>query len=152
SGFALSFDPERFQVLAPPDVSKTSAEQFLVDSPPLPDCISGRRVLLIVSDLTRPTGSLEFLPRLLGQMQGAKEIAFLFATGLHRPLKDADKLAIVGEHIFRSYPMLDHWPDRDNLLIGTTSRGNRVEIDKKALDHDCIVLTGSIGFHYFAGF
>ena len=62
TGFAWSFDPERFQVLAPADVSQTSEEQFLVDSPALPS--RNRRVLLIVSDLTRPTGSREFLPLL----------------------------------------------------------------------------------------
>lgn len=152
TGFAMSFDPERFQVLSPAGVPKTSEERFLIDSPPLPELAAGRRVLLIVSDLTRPTGSVEFLPPLLQQLDRAKQIDFLFATGLHRPLKDADKITIVGESIFKSYPMLDHWPDRDNVLVGTTSRGNRVEIDQKVLDHDLIVLTGSIGFHYFAGF
>ena len=62
SGFALSFDPERFQVVAPADAPSTSEEQFLIDSPPLPQLARGKRVLLIVSDLTRPTGSLQFLP------------------------------------------------------------------------------------------
>jgi nickel-dependent lactate racemase len=152
TGFALSFDPERFQVLAPADVSKTSEKQFLVDSPALPELSRNRRVLLIVSDLTRPTGSREFLPPLLRQLDGAREIAFLFATGLHRPLKDADKITIVGEDIFGRYPMLDHWPERDNVTIGTTSRGNQVEIDKKVFEYDLVVVTGAIGFHYFAGF
>lgn len=152
TGFALSFDPERFQVVAPPEQPKTSEAQFLIDSPPLSQLIRGLRVLLIVSDLTRPTGTLEFLPPLLRELQPAKEVAFLFAAGLHRPLKDEDKIAIVGEDVFRAYPMLDHWPDRDNAFVGTTSRGNRVEIDKKVLDYDLIVLTGAIGLHYFAGF
>src|SRR5579871_6703124 len=95
TGFALSFDPERFQVLAPADVSRTSEEPFLIDSAPLPELIRDRRVLLIVSDLTRPTGSREFLPGLLRQLDGSRDVAFLFATGLHRPLKDTDKIAII---------------------------------------------------------
>src|SRR5438094_5794021 len=134
TGFAMSFNPERFQVLAPSDATQASDQRFLIHSPPLAEIIAGRRVLLIVSDLTRPTGSVEFLPPLLKQLQLVKEAGFLFATGLHRPLKDSDKIAIVGEEIFKSYPMLDHWPDRDNVLIGTTSRGNRVEIDRKIFD------------------
>ncbi len=152
TGFAMSFDPERFQVVAPADASNSTDQQFLIDSPPLTQRIPGRRVLVIVSDLTRPTGTLQFLPPLLKDLSAAGEVAFLFATGLHRPLKDPDKIAIVGEEVFKSYPMLDHWPDRDNVEVGTTSRGNRVEIDKKVLDYDFILLTGAIGFHYFAGF
>ena len=152
TGFAMSFDPERFQVVAPVDFSPISQEPLLVDSPPLSEIARNRRVLLIVSDLTRPTGSLQFLPPLLNDLENAANIAFLFATGLHRPLKDDDKIAIVGPETFKRYPMLDHWPDRDNVYVGTTSRGNRVEIDRQVLDYDLIVLTGAIGFHYFAGF
>jgi nickel-dependent lactate racemase len=66
------------------------------------------------SDRTRPTGSLQLLPPLLKELNGAKDVALLFSTGLHRPLKDADKIAITGEAIFKSYPLLDHWPDRGN--------------------------------------
>ena len=151
SGFALSFDPERFEIVAPPEVPH-STKQFLIDSQPLEEIARGKRVLLIVSDLTRPTGSQEFLPPLLESIRGASKVAFLFATGLHRPLKDADKIAIVGETISKSYPMLDHYPDQSNVYTGTTSRGNRVEINSQVFDYDLIVLTGSIGFHYFAGF
>lgn len=162
AGFALSFDPGRFEIVVPPDVPHAPQQQFLIDSPPISELVQGKRVLLIVSDLTRPTGSLEFLPPLLESMSGAAKIAFLFATGLHRPLKDDDKIAIVGKSIFWSYPMLDHRPEEEsrvgnnaansNLYVGTTSRGNRVEIDAQVFDYDLIVLTGSIGFHYFAGF
>src|SRR5262245_50786766 len=105
AGFAMSFNSERFQVVAPVDVASISQAQLLVDSPPLPELARNRRVLLIVSDLTRPTGSLQFLPPLLKDLTGAREIAVLFATGLHRPLKDEDKISIVGPDIFKTYPM-----------------------------------------------
>jgi lactate racemase len=152
TGFAMSFAPERFQLVAPVDVTTASEEQLLVDSPPLAEIAANRSVLIIVSDLTRPTGSLQFLPRLLNELRAATHIGFLFSTGLHRPLKDEDKITIVGPEIFKAYTMLDHWPDRDNQYVGTTSRGNRVAVDKKVFDFDLTVLTGSIGFHYFAGF
>ncbi len=78
SGLALAFDQKRFQVVAPPEVPQVS-QHYLVDSPPLADPIRGKRVLVIVSDLTRPTGT-------------AAEISFLFGTGLHRSLNPADKV------------------------------------------------------------
>src|SRR6476469_8847763 len=91
SALALSFDSNRFHVVVPPEVPQVS-ERFLIDSPPLSDLLSGKRVLVIVSDLTRPTGSLQFLPPLLETMNAAASISFLFATGLHRPLNEADKI------------------------------------------------------------
>ena len=152
SGFSLPLDPDRFRVIAPETESAHAVREHLIDSPPLSDCASGKRVLVIVSDLTRPTGAREFLPGLLSHLDRADQVRFLFATGLHRPLEDEDKMAIVGSKIFQTYPMLDHRPDAGNVYVGDTSRGNRVEIDRQVLEHDLVVLTGSIGFHYFAGF
>ncbi len=152
SGFFLPFDSDQFKVIAPERESAQSVEEHLIDSPPLAECASGKRVLVIVSDLTRSTGAREFLPGLLTQLDRAAEVRFLFATGLHRPLGDEDKIAIVGSDIFKTYPMLDHHPDTGNVYIGDTSLGNRVEIDRQVLEHELVVLTGSIGFHYFAGF
>ena len=152
SAFPFTFDPTRFRLVVPHEGPPSGTEEHLIESPPLADLARGRRVLLIVSDLTRPTGTREFLPLLLGQLGGAAAVRFLFATGLHRPLDDGDKIAIVGEDVFRAYPMLDHEPEENNTKVGTTSLGNDVEIDEQVLRHDLIVLTGSIGFHYFAGY
>ena len=152
SAFTFTFDPARFQLVVPHQGPGSGSEVHLIDSPPLVDLARGKRVLLIVSDLTRPTGTREFLPQLLNQLGGAAAVRFLFATGLHRPLDDGDKVAIVGEDVFRAYAMLDHEPEENNTKVGTTSNGNDVEIDQQVLEHDLIVLTGAIGFHYFAGY
>lgn len=152
SHFSLNFDASRFHVIAPEESEPEPAHERLVDSAPLEDVARGKRVLVIVSDLTRPTGAREFLPGLLRSLEGASVVRFLFATGLHRPLDDRDKAAIVGDEILSAYPMLDHEPESGNTYVGDTSFGNRVEIDSQVLEHDLIVLTGAIGFHYFAGF
>ena len=152
SAFPLTIDPDRFRVVAPLEDALSAGEEHLIESPPLADLARGKRVLLIVSDLTRPTGTREFLPGILAQLGAAAVVRFLFATGLHRPLDDEDKIAIVGEDVFKAYPMLDHEPEENNTRVGTTSLGNDVEIDNQVLEHDVIVLTGSIGFHYFAGY
>lgn len=152
SCFSLAFDSDRFRVIAPERESFETVEEYLIDSPPLSECATGKRVLVIVSDLTRPTGAREFLPGLLSQLDRAAEIRFLFATGLHRPLGNEDKVAIVGSDIFKTYPMLDHRPHTGNVYVGDTSLGNRVEIDAQVLEHELVILTGSISFHYFAGF
>ena len=38
------------------------------------------------------------------------------------------------------------------MFIGRTSNGIHVSINKKAVSADRLILTGAIGFHYFAGF
>ena len=61
SGFSLPLDPDRFRVIVPERESALAVREHLIDSPPLSECASGKRVLVIVSDLTRPTGAREFL-------------------------------------------------------------------------------------------
>ena len=149
------FDPSRFAVLRPPEGPTPGAntfEEHLVDSPPLDELSRGRRVLVVVSDLTRPTGAQEFLPRLMEALQPAAGVRFIFSTGIHRPLTPEEKSRIVGPDLVRENRMLDHDPESGNSFVGETSFGNRVEIDDRVLEDDLIVLTGSIGFHYFAGF
>jgi nickel-dependent lactate racemase len=37
-------------------------------------------------------------------------------------------------------------------MVGITSNGTRVSINRRAVEADRLILTGTIGFHYFAGF
>jgi nickel-dependent lactate racemase len=155
SEMSFEFDASRFRVVVPEvstDSAADPASEHLIDSDPLDERCRGKRVLVIVSDLTRPTGSREFLPGLLRQLKAASSIRLLFATGIHRPLEDVDKIQIVGPDVFDQYPMLDHEPETNTTYVGDTSFGNRVEIDSQVLEDELIVLTGAIGFHYFAGF
>lgn len=156
SGFGFDFDTAQFEVVVPPDGAGDAGdgpfEELLIDSVPLVDRSRGRRVLVIVSDLTRPTGTREFLPRLLPQLEGAARVRFLFATGIHRPLDAEDKARLVGGDLCRAYAMLDHEPESGFTYVGDTSFGNRVEINSQVFEDDLVVLTGGIGFHYFAGF
>jgi nickel-dependent lactate racemase len=152
---SFSFEPERFTVLDAPETGnddRTRLDERLVGSPPLPELCRGKRVLVVVSDLTRPTGTREFLPRLLAQLERAATVKFIYSTGIHRPLEPEEKSRIVGPDVFRAYPMLDHDPERGNTHVGDTSFGNRVEVDDHLIESQLVVLTGTIGFHYFAGF
>jgi len=150
----MDCDPSQWSVIQPTTAGPVSGdfEEHRTGTEPLERRAEGKRVLVIVSDLTRPTGTLQFLPRLLPQLEGASRIRFLFATGIHRPLDDGDKVAIVGQDVFDHYPMLDHEPESGNIDVGRTRFGNRVEIDHQVLEDELVVLTGAIGFHYFAGF
>jgi lactate racemase len=166
----LSFIDEdgRFQVLAPEDETAerplTDAEMgALIDDPfdsqPLEDIISpNESVLIVVSDATRATASgqvVNLLVRRLVQLGVAPyDLRIIFATGIHRPVNAAEKRELLTPFVLQRIRTLDHYPDdaAQHVHLGTTERGTPIELNRALTEHDHVILTGAINFHYFAGF
>lgn len=116
------------------------------------------RVLIIVSDITRYSGAELFLPILLQRLNkiGIRDdqISILFALGIHRKLTEIEKKTIVGNEVARKIELFEHDPDDRAQMeyIGATSRGTPILINQKVLKADGLILTGTIAFHYLAGF
>jgi nickel-dependent lactate racemase len=130
-----------------------------IASPPLQRLISGRtNVTIIVSDRTRPTGALVFLPPLLEVLNVIgipdQKITLLFSLGIHSPQTPAQQAEIIGPYVAARYRAIDHncQSVAANSYVGTTQRGIRVSLNCIALKSDFVIVTGSIGFHYLAGF
>ena len=83
-----------------------------------------------------------------------RDIFIVFALGIHRRQTDEERRLIVGDAIFRRIRCFDHISTDDACLveIGTTSFGNRVEINREVWEADRIVLTGEIIHHLIAGY
>ena len=115
-------------------------------------------VTIVVSDITRYTGAEYFLPLLLEKMNACgipdKNIAILFALGVHRPMTQEEQKKVVGNEVARRIALHNHdSKDAKQLLsLGITSRGTPININKRAVEADKLILTGTIGFHYLAGF
>ncbi|MGA9187472.1 MAG: nickel-dependent lactate racemase [Methanosarcina sp.] len=113
------------------------------------------RVAIIVSDVTRPTPTAKILPPLLEELRlgGAKDknIIIIFALGLHRHQTEEESKKLVGEEIYKNIRCIQH-DTRRCRRIGVTSRGTPIEIFEDVLDADIIIGTGSIEFHYYAGY
>ena len=112
-------------------------------------------VVIIVSDVTRPTPTAKILPPLLEELYlgGAKDenITIVFALGLHRNQTEDESRKLVGEEIYEKIRCIQH----DTLRcrrIGISSRGTPIEIFEDILDADVVIGTGSIEFHYYAGY
>jgi nickel-dependent lactate racemase len=58
----------------------------------------------------------------------------------------------VGDDIMRNFSIVEHNCHKDNLYVGVTSRGTRVEIDRRVLDADRMLAIGGMMPHYFAVF
>lgn len=163
---SFDYDRERFDVLAPKDESRPLTDGeigFAMDNPiesrPLEEIVeSGDSVLIVVSDATRATASAQVVNLLVRRLIQAgippHEIAIIFATGIHRSVRDAEKAELLTPFIAQRIRTLDHDPyDPAKLVrLGTTDDASPIEVNRALRDFSKVILTGAVGFHYFAGF
>jgi nickel-dependent lactate racemase len=148
--------PSRPKGVAPEELG--AAFEHPLASPRLDELFRGaRKVLVVVSDATRATGSARFLPLLLDRIRGASkgaDVTFIVATGIHRRPTRAEIEEILGGELAARHETLVHDPDLESGLseVGRTRSGTPVRVNSALFDHDRIVLTGATGFHYYAGF
>jgi nickel-dependent lactate racemase len=130
-----------------------------LDSQPLEDILSpGESVLVVVSDATRATASAQVVNLLVRRIIEAGvapyDIRIIFATGIHRPVTLEEKRELLTPFILQRVRTLDHdaHDSSQHVHLGETPRGTPVEVNRALTDYSHVILTGSIGFHYFAGF
>lgn len=161
-------EDERLQLLAPADETAfaplTDAQMgALIDDPfdsqTLEEIISpNESVLIVVSDATRATAAgqvVNLLVRRLVQLGVAPhDLRIIFATGIHRPVTTAEKRELLTPFVLQRIRTLDHNADdpAQHVQLGTTERGTPIELNRALIEHDHVILTGAINFHYFAGF
>lgn len=156
--------PFRLEPVTPPFGPRAPLDPAAVEAsldapagtPPLRDLFrDARRVIVAVSDATRATGAAQFLPALIGRIReaGRAEIAVAIGSGIHRKPRPEEIRAIVGEAVAADHEILLHDPDATDLVpLGRTGSGTRVAVHRRLAEADRIVLTGAVGFHYYAGF
>jgi nickel-dependent lactate racemase len=109
-----------------------------------------------VSDITRYSATEILLPPLLEETDAAGiprgRVTLFVARGTHRAQSAAEIDAIVGPALSSGIRVEQSDPDGATETLGVTSRGTKVRVYAPVLAHDRIVLTGTISFHYFAGF
>ncbi len=124
-------------------------------SPPLEDWVAGKDVLIIVSDVTRYTGADLLLPQLRRRfLPGARRVRILFALGNHRKHTEAEQRALVSDAVYETIPCIDHDCFNEDVLspLGVTPTGLRVALNTMLFESDATIVTGTISFHYLAGF
>lgn len=146
-------------VLTDPEEAIRQALRHPIASAPLAELVKpGETVVLLVNDSTRVANSHIFLPVLLSELNGAgipdKDITILFALGSHHPLSQEEMAELVGETVASRIAMYNSEAknEADFISLGTTSFGTPVAFHKRAVEADHIICTGSIVYHFFAGF
>ena len=166
STIPFEYDESRFGILGTESEGAVLSDVELgkrldnpIDSLPIEEIVNpGESVLLVVPDATRQTACGQIVNlvvrRLIANGTAPHEISIIFATGIHRPVTDAEKQAILTPFIAQRIKTLDHGP-RDLMQIvrlGETSGGIPVELNRALTEHDHVILVGGVTFHYFAGF
>ncbi|MBP2688907.1 MAG: hypothetical protein H6Q83_1094 [Deltaproteobacteria bacterium] len=144
----------------PPPSAKSHVAQRLAHpsgSLPLSRLVRpGDRVAVAISDVTRYSATETFLPLLLRETDGAgiprERVTLFVARGTHRAMTEGELRDAIGPEIDSGIRVAQSNPDGALADLGTTSRGTRVLVSRPLMEHDRIVLTGTISFHYFAGF
>jgi nickel-dependent lactate racemase len=79
-------------------------------------------------------------------------VTLFVARGTHRAMTEEELREAIGPEIDSGVRVEQSHPEENLVTLGTTPRGTRVEVFRPVMEHDRIVLTGTISFHYFAGF
>ena len=130
-----------------------------IASPPLDEVVSSDdSVLIVVSDATRATASAQIVNLLVRRVVQAGvspgNLAIIFATGIHRPVTEEEKIKLLTPFIVQRVRILTHdaYDPRSLVTLGTTERGVPVAVNRALKEFSKTILVGGINFHYFAGF
>jgi len=114
----------------------------------------GERVVVVITDHTRPTPTREILPLLWEKICATvskKDVTLLVATGTHRAPTDPELEEMLTD-LRREFCVLIHDCDEGVVEVGTSSLGTPIIINRELVEADRIVSIGHIGMHYYAGY
>ncbi len=117
----------------------------------------GEQVVIVTSDITRYSASEVYLPIIVEQLNACgvpdDNISIVIALGIHRQQSAEEHRKILGP-LYGRIAVYDHDCDDPAQLVdlGMTDGGIPVQINRRVMEADRVIVTGAIGFHYFAGF
>jgi len=141
------------------DESKAIYDALLnpIDSRPLQEIAKGKnRVVIITSDVTRPTKDHVMVPPILDVLTRAgvrdEGIKIVIGRGQHREVTQQEIERKLGRTVLDRVTVVQHSPDRNLTDLGTTSKGNRILVNDEVVKAELKISTGNIVPHRYAGF
>jgi len=128
-----------------------------IGSEPLQQIAKGKnRVVIIATDVTRPTKDHVIVPAILDVLAqaGVREdgIKVIIGRGQHREMTQQEVERKLGREVLDRVTVVQHTPDRNLVDLGTTSRGNTILVNSEVVKADLRISTGNIVPHRYAGF
>jgi lactate racemase len=118
---------------------------------------AGNKVAIVVDDATRATPSHMMIIPLLDELNKAEvkdeDVTIIFGCGSHRPVTQAEMEKLVGKEALERAKAINHdYLAEDQVFLGETSQGTKVNVNKVFAEADVKVLAGDINLHYYAGY
>src|SRR3954449_10226991 len=152
----IIYPPEPLKALEHPDAAiRHALLNPLGDSKPLPELLfAGMKLTIAFDDISlplppmrRPDVRQRVIEAVLDMAAeaGVDDVQLIAALALHRRMTEAELRHAVGDRVYDAFAphgmLVNHdAEDPDNLLfIGTTEKGEEVEINKRAAESDLIV-------------
>ena len=116
------------------------------------------KIVIVVDDHTRDAPTVRMLDAIIEEIgeKHREQVTLLVACGTHTAPNEEDLKRILGTYTNTYVPQFNieiHDCDaKDQVFVGTTSRGTPVMLNRSYVEADVKILTGDITLHYYAGF
>ena len=114
---------------------------------------------ILICDITRPVPNHLLLPEIVSVLLKAgilkEKIEILIATGLHRPNEGKELEQLIRDPwILQNIKVSNHFAknEEEHTLVGTTTKGTKVKLDKRFVNADLKIVTGLVEPHFMAGY
>lgn len=113
-----------------------------------------KKLLVVVPDVTRYAGMERILPILFDEYLQGVNTEIIFALGNHRKQNTEEMKGIVSETVFSAVRCFDHDCFNNDILLslGKTASGLEIKVNNALVNTGAAIITGSINFHYLAGY
>jgi len=114
------------------------------------------RVVIVISDITRPTPNQKLVPWILEELPHVplKNVTIINGLGTHRDNTREELIGMLGETVVNTVRIINHHCHEKSELVnlGKSSFGCDVYLNKEYVEADFRIVTGFIEPHFFAGF
>lgn len=154
--YLATLRPQQIEGSKEPEKEVERALKNPIGSPRLRELVSSNdKVVILVSDISRPSPSYLILPPVLKELKEAgvpsHKTTIIFGLGIHRNQTEKEKRALVGDSIYSRYKCLEH-DIHKCVNLGETSQGTPIEVFAEVVKASFVIATGNIEYHYYAGF
>lgn len=157
--------PERAKIVEPKHVESAEDDHQLVlnalrnpiGTKPLKEMVkSTDKVVIVISDITRPTPNHKLVPWILEELPHVpiENVTIINGTATHRDQTTEEFVAMLGEKVVDTVRIINHHCHENEELkqVGTSRFGCEVFLNKEYAEADFKIVTGFIEPHFFAGF
>ena len=117
---------------------------------------SSDKVVIVISDITRPTPNHKLIPWILEELPHVpiENVTIINGTATHRDQTREEFVEMLGEKVVDTVRIINHHcHDKSELMhLGTSRFGCEVYLNKEYVEADFRIVTGFIEPHFFAGF